>query len=54
VVIIAGLLPIMWGNGTGLEIMRRIAGPIIGGMIAVTGLTMLVIPAPYGLMRRGP
>ena len=52
-VIIAGLLPIMWGNGTGSEIMRRIAAPMIGGMITVTGLTMLVIPVLYGLMRRG-
>jgi Cu(I)/Ag(I) efflux system membrane protein CusA/SilA len=49
-VIIAGLLPIMWSNGTGAEVMRRIAAPMIGGMITVTLLTMLVIPAAYGLM----
>jgi Cu(I)/Ag(I) efflux system membrane protein CusA/SilA len=49
-VIIAGLLPIMWSNGTGSEVMRRIAAPLIGGMITVTLLTMLVIPAAYGLM----
>ena len=54
-VIIAGLLPIMWSNGTGAEVMRRIAAPMIGGMITVTLLTMLVIPAAYGLMvSRGP
>jgi Cu(I)/Ag(I) efflux system membrane protein CusA/SilA len=49
-VIIAGLLPIMWSNGTGAEVMRRIAAPMIGGMITVTLLTMLVIPVAYGLM----
>jgi Cu(I)/Ag(I) efflux system membrane protein CusA/SilA len=49
-VIIAGLLPIMWSDGTGSEVMRRIAAPMIGGMITVTLLTMLVIPAAYGLM----
>ncbi len=49
-VIIAGLLPIMWGNGTGSEIMRRIAAPMIGGMITVTVLTMFVIPAAYRLI----
>ena len=50
-VIIAGLLPIMWGNGTGSEIMRRIAAPMIGGMITVTVLTMVVIPVAYGALR---
>jgi Cu(I)/Ag(I) efflux system membrane protein CusA/SilA len=49
-VIIAGLLPIMWGNGTGAEIMRRIAAPMIGGMITATLLTMFVIPAAYRLI----
>jgi len=49
-VIIAGLLPIMWGNGTGAEIMRRIAAPMIGGMITATLLTMFVIPAAYRLV----
>jgi Cu(I)/Ag(I) efflux system membrane protein CusA/SilA len=54
-VVIAGLLPIMWSNGTGAEVMRRIAAPMIGGMITVTLLTMLVILAAYGLMvSRGP
>ena len=50
-VIIAGLLPIMWGNGTGADIMRRIAAPMIGGMITVTVLTMFVVPVAYGLIR---
>jgi Cu(I)/Ag(I) efflux system membrane protein CusA/SilA len=49
-VIIAGLLPIMWGNGTGAEIMRRIAAPMIGGVITATLLTMFVIPAAYRLV----
>ncbi len=52
-VIIAGLLPIMWGSGTGSEIMRRIAAPMIGGMITAPLLSMFVIPAAY-LLLRGP
>jgi Cu(I)/Ag(I) efflux system membrane protein CusA/SilA len=51
-VVIAGLLPIMWGSGTGSEVMRRIASPMIGGMITATLLTMFVIPAAYLLVRR--
>ncbi len=51
-VIIAGLLPIMWGSGTGSEIMRRIASPMVGGMITAPLLSMLVIPAGYLLLRR--
>jgi copper/silver efflux system protein len=50
-VITAGLLPIMWGNGTGAEIMRRIGAPMIGGMISVTLLTLFVVPAAYSLVR---
>ncbi len=50
-VIIAGLLPIMWGSGTGSEIMQRIAAPMIGGMITAPLLSMFVIPAAYLLMR---
>jgi copper/silver efflux system protein len=46
-VIIAGLLPIMWGSGTGSEIMRRLASPMVGGMITAPLLSMLVIPAAY-------
>lgn len=49
-VIIAGLLPVMWGSGTGSEIMRRIAAPMVGGMITAPLLSMLVIPAAYRLM----
>jgi len=51
-VIIAGLMPIMWGSGTGSEIMQRIAAPMVGGMITAPLLSMLVIPAAYLLMRR--
>ncbi len=51
-VIIAGLLPIMWGSGTGSEVMRRIAAPMVGGMITAPLLSMLVIPAVYLLIRR--
>ena len=51
-VIIAGLLPIMWGTGTGSEVMRRIAAPMVGGMITAPLLSMFVIPAAYLLMRR--
>jgi Cu(I)/Ag(I) efflux system membrane protein CusA/SilA len=49
-VIIAGLLPVMWGSGTGSEIMRRIAAPMIGGMVTATMLSMLVVPAAYLLL----
>ena len=51
-VILAGLFPIMWGGGTGSEIMQRIAAPMVGGMITAPLLSMLVIPAAYLLMRR--
>jgi copper/silver efflux system protein len=51
VAIMAGLLPIMWSTGTGSEIMQRIAVPMIGGMISSTLLTLLVIPAIFGLVR---
>src|SRR5438067_1997911 len=49
-VIIAGLLPIMWGSGTGSEVMRRIAAPMVGGMITALLLSMLVIPSAYSLI----
>jgi Cu(I)/Ag(I) efflux system membrane protein CusA/SilA len=45
--IMAGLLPIMWGTGTGSEVMRRIAAPMVGGMVTSTVLTLLVIPVIY-------
>ncbi len=51
-VILAGLLPILWGSGTGSELMRRIAAPMVGGMVTAPLLSMLVIPAAYLLMRR--
>jgi Cu(I)/Ag(I) efflux system membrane protein CusA/SilA len=50
VAIMAGLLPIMWSTGTGSEIMQRIAVPMIGGMISSTLLTLIVIPAIFGLV----
>jgi Cu(I)/Ag(I) efflux system membrane protein CusA/SilA len=51
-VILAGLAPIMWSEGTGSEIMQRIAAPMIGGMVTAPLLSMLVIPAAYFLIRR--
>ncbi len=51
VAIMAGLLPIMWGSGTGSEVMRRIAAPMVGGMISSTILTLIVIPALYALFK---
>jgi len=51
VAIMAGLLPIMWSNGTGSEVMRRIAAPMVGGMVSSTVLTLLVIPAIYALVK---
>ena len=50
--IIAGLLPIMLGGGTGSEVMRRIAAPMIGGMVSATLLTLVVIPALFLLWRQ--
>jgi Cu(I)/Ag(I) efflux system membrane protein CusA/SilA len=50
-VIIAGLLPIFWGEGAGSEVMSRIAAPMIGGMITAPLLSMFVIPAAYRLLR---
>ena len=50
--IMAGLMPIMWGNGSGSEVMRRIAAPMIGGMITAPLLSMLVIPALYLLIKK--
>jgi Cu(I)/Ag(I) efflux system membrane protein CusA/SilA len=51
-VIIAGLLPILFGGGTGSEVMRRIAAPMVGGMITAPILSMLVLPAAYLLIHR--
>ncbi len=51
-IIIAGLVPIMIGSGTGSEVMQRIAAPMVGGMITAPLLSMLVVPAAYYLIRR--
>jgi Cu(I)/Ag(I) efflux system membrane protein CusA/SilA len=50
-VVIAGLLPIMWSNGTGSEVMRRIAAPMIGGMITALVLSMFVVPVACLIVR---
>uniref|UniRef100_UPI00055448BE efflux RND transporter permease subunit n=1 Tax=Herbaspirillum sp. RV1423 TaxID=1443993 RepID=UPI00055448BE len=50
-VILAGLVPILWGSGAGSEVMSRIAAPMVGGMITAPLLSMFVIPAGYRLMR---
>jgi copper/silver efflux system protein len=52
VAIMAGLLPIMWGTGTGSEVMSRIAAPMVGGMVSSTILTLAVIPAIYALVKQ--
>jgi Cu(I)/Ag(I) efflux system membrane protein CusA/SilA len=49
VAIMAGLLPILWGGGAGASVMKRIAAPMVGGMISSTVLTLVVIPAVYAL-----
>ena len=51
--IIAGLMPILWSAGTGADMMKRIASPMVGGMLTATALTLLVIPAIYLLWRSG-
>jgi Cu(I)/Ag(I) efflux system membrane protein CusA/SilA len=50
--IMGGLLPIMWTTGTGADVMKRIAAPMIGGMVSSTVLTLLVIPVIYMIWRR--
>jgi Cu(I)/Ag(I) efflux system membrane protein CusA/SilA len=57
--IIAGLTPILWSRGTGADVMKRIAAPMVGGMVTSTVLTLVVIPSIYLLwrqweVRRGP
>ena len=49
--IMAGLLPILWSTGTGSELMQRIAVPMVGGMVSSTVLTLLVIPAIFGVVK---
>lgn len=51
-VILAGLLPILWTGGTGAEVMRRIAAPLVGGMLTAPLLSLFVIPAAYLMIRR--
>jgi Cu(I)/Ag(I) efflux system membrane protein CusA/SilA len=51
-VVMAGLLPIMWGSGTGSEVMTRIAAPMVGGMVTAPLLSMLVVPAAWYLLCR--
>lgn len=51
-VILAGLLPILWGDGTGSEVMSRIAAPMVGGMITAPLLSMFLIPVAYHLLRK--
>ncbi len=46
-----GLLPIMWSQGTGSEVMKRIAAPMVGGMVSATILTLIVVPAIYGIWK---
>jgi Cu(I)/Ag(I) efflux system membrane protein CusA/SilA len=41
----------MWGSGTGSEVMRRIAAPMVGGMVSVTVLALIVIPAVYAVVK---
>ena len=50
--IFAGLIPIMYGDGTGAEVMQRIAAPMVGGMASATLLTLFVIPAIFVLWKR--
>lgn len=49
--IIAGLLPIMWSNETGARVMKRIATPMVGGMVTSTVLTLIIIPIVYEIWR---
>ncbi len=50
--VIVGLLPVMFGGGTGAEVMQRIAAPMVGGMVSTLGLTLLVLPALFYLVQR--
>jgi Cu(I)/Ag(I) efflux system membrane protein CusA/SilA len=51
VAIMAGLAPILWSEGTGADVMKRIATPMVGGMVTSTFMTLVVIPAVYCLWR---
>ena len=52
IAIMAGLAPIMWSTGAGADVMKRIASPMIGGMVSATVLTLIVIPSIYLLWRQ--
>jgi Cu(I)/Ag(I) efflux system membrane protein CusA/SilA len=52
--IIFGLLPVMYGTGTGSEVMSRIAAPMVGGMVSALILTLIVLPAVYFIWRKRP
>ena len=51
-VVLAGLIPIMLGHGSGSEVMQRIAAPMVGGMVTAPLLSMLIIPAAWLLLQR--
>ena len=51
VAIMSGLMPIMWSHGAGSQVMKRIAAPMIGGMVSATILTLVVVPAIYGIWK---
>jgi Cu(I)/Ag(I) efflux system membrane protein CusA/SilA len=51
-IVMAGLVPMMWGHGAGAEIMARIAAPMVGGMVTAPLLSMLVVPAAWYLVHR--
>ena len=51
VAIMAGLAPIMWSHGSGSQVMKRIAAPMIGGMVSATILTLIVVPVIYGIWK---
>jgi Cu(I)/Ag(I) efflux system membrane protein CusA/SilA len=53
-VILAGLVPIVWGSGTGSEVMSRIAAPMLGGMVTAPLLSLFIVPAVFLLRRRAP
>jgi Cu(I)/Ag(I) efflux system membrane protein CusA/SilA len=46
-----GLLPVMWGTGTGSQIMKRIAAPMVGGLVSSTIMTLIIIPVIYNLWK---
>ena len=51
IAIMSGLMPIMWSHGAGSQVMKRIAAPMIGGMVSATILTLIVVPAIYGIWK---